>query len=235
MQRPPKRIGSILSRPPNEWINRVTARHRDFAALGVTNEERQRLDDWLINRFIEATRQLDASDESLDVKSRLTDALREVMKRASVEGRAAHLTPELLVKMNGAGLRTRDDRDSRSTSQVPAAYLAQAVENACDWFTVESFAELNAIEQAAIVFLRLVTIRPFENMNQTTALIAASLFTLRADLPPVVITSEMQASFAAARAEADQMNMQPLVELIADAITSTLDEMMGLIEKARHA
>ena len=135
--------------------------------------------------------------------------------------------------MNSAGLRTRDDHDNRSTAQAPAAYLAQAVENACDWFAVESFAELNPVEQAAIVFLRLVTIQPFERANQATALIAASLFTLRVELPPVIIAPEMQASFVTARVEADQMNMQPLVELIADAINSTLDEMIGFVKKAR--
>jgi hypothetical protein len=235
MQRPPKQIGSILSRSPNDWINRVSARHRDFAALRVTDEERQSLDDWLIHRFAEATRRLEASNESPDLPSRLSDALREVMKLARGERSAARLTPELLMKMNGASLRTRDDYNPQTASQVPAAYLAQAVETACDWFAVESFAELNPIEQAAIVFLRLVTIRPFEQVNQAAALIAASLFTLRADLPPMVISAERQASFANARAEADQMNMQPMVELIAAAITLTLDEMIGLIEKIRRA
>lgn len=233
MQRPPGRIGSILSRSPNDWINRVSARHRDLAALDLTIEERRRLDDWLINRFVEATRQLETIDASRERMPRLTDALGEVMRLASVEGRTAQLTPELVVKLNGAGLRERDDSDSRSTSQMPAAYLAQAVENACDWFAAESFAELNPIEQAAIVFLRLVTMQPFEEANQATALVAASLFTLRAGLPPVIIAPEMQAAFVPARAEAEQVNMQPLVELIADAISATLNEMIGLVKKAR--
>jgi len=176
MQRPPGRIGSILSRSPNDWINRVSARHRDFAALGVTAAERGRLDDWLVHRFVEAARRMEAMPDSM---TRLTDGLRDVMRLAGSEDRAARLTPELLVRLNGAGLRARDDHDARTTSQVPAAYLARAVENACDWFAAESFAELNPIEQAAIVFLRLVTMQPFEQANQATALIAASLFTLR--------------------------------------------------------
>jgi hypothetical protein len=219
-----------LSRSPNDWINRVSARHRDFAALGVTAVERERLDDWLVHRFVEATLQLEAIPDSM---TRLSDALQEVMRLASTDGRAARLTPESLVKLNPAGLRTRDGHDARSTTPIPAAYLARAVEMACDWFAVESFAELNAIEQAAIVFLRLLTMQPFERANQATALIAASLFTLRVELPPVIIAPEMQASFAAARGEADRMNMQPLVELIADAISATLDEMIGLVKKGR--
>ncbi|MFL6216417.1 MAG: Fic family protein [Blastocatellia bacterium] len=233
MQRPPGRIGSILSRSPNDWINRVSARHRDFAALGVTLDERGRLDDWLINRFVEATLQLEMSEAASASIDHPANALRDVMRLANVERRAARLTPELLIKLNGASLRGRDDHGGRSTAQAPAAYLAQAVENACDWFAVESFAELNPIEQAAIVFLRLATIQPFERANQATALIAASLFTLRAELPPMIIKPEMQASFMTARIEADQMNMQPLVELIADAVSSTLDEMIGFIKKMR--
>lgn len=219
-----------MSRSPNDWIHRVGARHRDLAALGVTAAERVRLDDWLVRRFVEATLRLEAIPDSM---TRLSDALQDVMKLASTEGRAARLTPELLVKLNGAGLRTRDDHDTRSTAQVPAAHLARAVEMACDWFAVESFAELNPVEQAAIVFLRLLTVQPFERANQATALIAASLFTLRAELPPVIITPALQAPFAAARLEADQMNMQPLVELIADAISATLDEMIGFVKEGR--
>ena len=233
MQRPPGRIGSILSRSPNDWITRVSVCHRDLAALDVTVEERRWLDDWLINRFAQATRQLERMDASLDLTPQLTGAVGEVMRLASVQARTAQLTPEWLVKLNGAGLRGRDDSDSRSTSQMPAAYLARAVETACDWFAAESFAELNPIEQAAIVFLRLATMRPFEAANQATALVAASLFTLRADLPPVIIPAEMQAAFGTARAEAEQVNMQPLVELIADAISATLTEMIGLVKKSR--
>ncbi|HKP12707.1 MAG TPA: Fic family protein [Blastocatellia bacterium] len=232
MQRPPGRIGPILSRLPDGGINRVNARHRALAALNVTVDERRQLETWLVNRFASATLQIEP-EAPPHLTTQLTNAVREVMSLASAEGKTARLTPDLLARLNDAGLRERDGHAGRSTSQVPAAYIARAVENACDWFSAESFEELNPIEQAAIVFLRLATIRPFEQANQATALVAASLFTLRAELPPVTISPETQAALVNALAEADRMNMQPLVELIADAVTSTLDEMIGFVEKAR--
>ncbi|MEN3332157.1 MAG: hypothetical protein V7641_1522 [Blastocatellia bacterium] len=250
MQRPPGRIGPILSRSPNEWINHLNQRYRAFAELAVTIEERRQLDSWLISRFVFATLQLEeididvarkpwARDEGLAkdatpfVIAHLTNALREIIILANGEGQQARLTPALLIKTGGAGFRTHDDSASRAATQVPAAYLAQTIDNACDWFAVESFAELNAIEQAAIVFLRLLTIQPFEQANEATALVAASLFTLRAKLPPIVIKPEMQTAFLSALVEAGQMNMQPLVELIADAVSLTLDEMIGFVKQVR--
>jgi Fic/DOC family len=248
MQRPPGRIGPILSSSPNEWIKQINKRHHTFAALDVTIEERRQLDSWLVSRFVFATLQLEqidvarkpwarnlepATDATPFVIAHLTNALREVIILASVEGQDARLTPELLIKTGGAGFRTDDDSASRSTTQVPAAYLARTIENACDWFAAESFAELNPIEQAAIVFLRLATIQPFAQANEAAALVAASLFTLRANLPPIVIRPEMQTAFLSALVEADQMNMQPLVELIADAVSLTLDEMIGFVKQAR--
>jgi len=248
MRRPPGRIGPILSRSPNEWSNRVNERHRALAALKVTIDERRQLDAWLTSRFVAATLRLEqidvarkpwaravgpAADQAPFIIAHLTNALREAMRLASGEGQQARLTPALLIGLSGAGLRAHDEGISPSSGHMPAAHLARAVESACDWFAAESFAELSPIEQAAIVFLRLVTMQPFEQANQTTALIAASLFTLRIELPPVIITPEMQASFAAARVEADQMNMQPLVELIADAISTTLDEVIGFVKMGR--
>src|SRR5207237_617717 len=138
----------------------------------VTIAERRQLDSWMISRFVLATLQLEqvdvarkpwarnlepAKDATPFVIAHLTNALREVIILTSGAGQQARLTPELLVKLNGAGLRTRDDSANRSATQAPAAHLAQTLENACDWFAVDSFAELNPIEQAAIVFLRLTT------------------------------------------------------------------------------
>lgn len=250
MQRPPGRIGPILSRSPNEWINRVNQRHNALAALGVSADERRRLDAWLVTQFVRATLQLEAvevtrqageqdSDTGMapeatpDLSARMTEALRDMLILVESEGGQTRLTPERLIRLGGASLRTRDGGAGQAVTHVPAAYLRQTLDAACDWFAVDSFAELNPIEQAAIVFLRLVTIQPFEQANRATALVAASLFTLRAQLPPVTIRPEMQTSFQGTLVEADRMNMQPLVELFAEVITSTLDEMIGFVKQAR--
>ena len=248
MSRPPGRIGPILSSAPNQWGNRLAERAATFATLAVTPEERRELETWLVSRFVFATLELEqidvarkpwarpagpAKDAAPFVIAQLTNALREVIILANSAGRQARLTPELLIKLGGAGLRTSDDSGDNSPAQVPAAYLGQAIENACDWFAAESFAELNPVEQAAIVLLRLASLQPFEQANQATALVAASLFTLRAELPPLIIKPPMQAAFRQAITEAEQMNMQALVELIASAISSTLDEMIGFVRQTR--
>ncbi len=254
MQRPPGRIGPILPRSPNAWINQVAERHRAFAALALTVDERRGLDSWLISRFVFATLQLervgvtrkahvtDADAEpgipagqmpSPYLIAHLTNAMRELIILTDGKGETARLTPELLIKLGGASFRDRDDSPDRAATSAPAAYLAQMVEAACDWFAADSFAELNPIEQAAIVFLRLATIQPFAQANEATALAAASLFTLRAKLPPMIINPQKQAAFRTSLVEADRMNMQPLVELIAEAVTLTLDEMTAWVKRAR--
>jgi hypothetical protein len=248
MRRPPGRIIPILPRSPGGWANRVKERHEALAALGVTPDERRRLDAWLTSRFVFAALRLEeidaarnpwaqgvemAKDAAPFVAAHLTNAVRETIILARKEGEAARLTPELLSRLGGAAFRTRDDLAHGSTAQAPAAYLEQAIANACDWFAAESFMELSPIEQAAIVFLRLATVRPFEQANESAAMVAASLFTLRAGLPPVVIKPETQAAFREALVEAGQINMEPLVELIAEAIGLTLGEMIGWVEQAR--
>ncbi|HKQ08643.1 MAG TPA: Fic family protein [Blastocatellia bacterium] len=248
MPRPPGRIHPILSNSPNEWVNHLARRHAAFAALAVTPEERGQLDRWLVSRFVMATLELEgidvarkpwtrhagpAQDAAPFIITQLTNAAREVIRLTNAEGQLARLTPELLVKLGGAGFRTDDACAEGSSARLPAAYVAQAVENACDWFAAESFAELNPIEQAAIVLLRLATIRPFEQANQATALVAASLFTLRAGLPPLVMKPERHTAFRQAMIESEQMNMQPLVELMADAVSSTLGEMVSFVRQAR--
>src|SRR5581483_441661 len=122
---------------------------------------RHQLEAWLIELFVQATLEIDALEALPNLRAQVTNALREVIRLTNAEGQRAQLTPELLVKLGGAGFRTDDAGAEGSTAQLPAAYVAQAVENACDWFAAESFAELNPIEQAAIVLLRLATIRPF--------------------------------------------------------------------------
>jgi Fic family protein len=100
------------------------------------------------------------------------------------------------------------------------------LESACRWYTAESFAELNPVEQASIVLLRLVEMQPFEDANERTALVAASLFTLRNDLPPIIIKPEMDSSYRLALEEGIRMNTKPMVETVADAVVASLGELV---------
>jgi len=107
---------------------------------------------------------------------------------------------------------------------VPAVILPRILDNALDWFRTDSFNELHPVEQAALVLLRLFDLQPFPSHNLETAIIAASFYTMRANLPPLVIhdDSEMKARFDAALRAAFRMLTQPLVEAIAENLTFTI-------------
>jgi Fic family protein len=251
MQRPPDRNGPlvIFSRAANEWINQVSRKHKELADLQLTDAGRARLEGWAEAEFIHATLRLEHLDLARKQVTRIIsssesatpteaiilgvrDALRVVESLAKTSGRAAQLTPELLVMLHNlhsqeSGFRTSAGDTRGGLRPAPAAHLSAIVDSACRWYTAESFAELNPIEQAAIVFLRLIEIQPFEQANQRTALIAASLFTRRSGLPLIIIKPEMESAFHNALDEATRTNTKPMVELMAGAVQTTLDEMIN--------
>jgi hypothetical protein len=248
MQRPPGRSSPLVlfARSANEWINKVNQRHKQFAALALSPEQREELDRWTETEFVFATLNLDdisvsrasvarvisspptavgRDDESGLVIVDLLRAVRAVESIARREGRAAQLTPALLIQLDassGAGFRKSTPADKRP----PGEHLDRAIESACMWFAAESFDELNPIEQASIVYLRMIEIQPFEQANGRGSLVAASLFTLRGGLPPIIIRPEHGKAFRLAIEEGVRMNTKPMVELIAEATYKTLDEMV---------
>ena len=266
MQMPPGRRSPpvLFTRPANEWINKVNQRHKELAELALSSEQKESLDRWAEAEFIHATLKLDGinasrdsvmriisssstpasvTDESSFVIADLSSAVRAVESAARADGREARLTPELLIRLHTSpgkakGFRETSGDTSRRLKPVPAEHLCAAIESACLWFTAESFAELNPIEQAAIVYFRMIEIQPFEQANERAALIAASLFTLRSGLPLIIIKPELDRAFRAALDEGAQMNTRPMVELIAEAVEQTLTEMIqkqrGKVEKRKR-
>src|ERR1041384_1846684 len=118
MQRPPDRNGplTIFSRSANEWINQVSRKHKEFSDLRLTDAGRARLEQWAEAEFIYATLRLENLDVSRKLVERivsssenagaiearilgLRDAVREVVALVKADGRAAQLTPELLVTL----------------------------------------------------------------------------------------------------------------------------------------
>ena len=251
MQQPPDRRSPpiLFARGASEWIARVTQKHKQLLALGLSAEDRQRLDRWAEIEFVYSTLKLEDADATRDqvvqaasgvpaqaheaddrVISALLASLRTVMSLARASGKAAQLTEELLLSLNNAaGFRKSEGNTSRLPKPVAPEHLPALIEGACRWYTAESFAELNPIEQASIVLLRLIDIQPFDQANERTALFAASLFTLRSELPPIIITPQMAPSYRQALDEAARMNTQPMVETLAKAIEQSLSEMLNQI------
>lgn len=107
---------------------------------------------------------------------------------------------------------------------TPAILLPRMLDNAFDWFGTDSFRELHAVEQASVVYLRLLDLHPFPTHTAATALLAASFYTERAGLPPLILFGDdtTRARFAQALEAAFRMLTQPLVELLAESLTRAM-------------
>ena len=107
---------------------------------------------------------------------------------------------------------------------APAVILPRLLDNAFDWFATAGFAELRAVEQAALVHLRLLDLLPFATDNEPVAVLAAGFYTERAGLPPLVLfADEFSATrYVAALAPALRGLTQPLVELFAESLALTI-------------
>lgn len=109
---------------------------------------------------------------------------------------------------------------------TPAVLLPRFLDNAFDWFSTEGFAEMHAVEQAAVVYLRLMDLHPFDALNETTALLAASFYVERAGLPPLFVYSDdiTARRFEQVTETGMRMLTQPLVEFFVEMLQRTMTE-----------
>jgi Fic family protein len=238
----------LFERPTYEWVARVNQRHKQLLELQLSPEQQQTLDRWTEIEFVYSTLRLEGGEidheqiariASLPVSSAgnteseaatcLIESLRTVTSIAREQGKDSALSVELLLELHNApgaqGLRSAE----RSTSNVPPGNLPAVLDSAFQWFTADSFAELHPIEQASIVFLRLLELQPFDQSNERTSLLAASLFTLRSALPPIIIQPEVQPAYRAALDEGLRMNTKPMVEFVARSVEESLITMIEAI------
>jgi len=245
----------LFTRGTSGWINRVNQNHKRLVDLGLSPEQRARLDKWTETEFVYSTLRLEDANlerehvakvvaHSMDpvylaktepAIATLLRSLWTVTSFARSNGKGAQLTLEFLQKLDssGAGFRRSAGDTSRTPTPVAPEHLPALLEGACRWYTAESFGELNPVEQASIVLLRLIDMQPFELGNEPTALVAASLFTLRSDLPPIIIQPEMHSAYRNALDEGTRMNTNPMVETLAGAIERSLVE--SIEEVRQHA
>ena len=249
MQRPPRPI--LLSRPISEAINRVSRLHRKLAELNLSTEQQRRLTSWIETHFVCSTLALAGAQHERSRVATLIDSagpetapgssedrallelvggLRKTLALVQKKGGSASLTTELLFSFHiGAELRKGAGEVIHGITPIGAERIHSSIEAACAWFAAESFAELNPIEQASIAYLRLLEIQPLETNPSFVASIAASFFTLRAGLPPIILEPDQVVSYGRALEEGARMNTQPMVELVAVALERTLTEMIELM------
>jgi Fic family protein len=257
MKQPPGQI--LFTRPAYEWINRVAQKHAELEKLALSEKERESLRRLSESEFVYSAARLaglpvspaqvsrvvdlaaleirELSDADRGIAERLS-ALRVVEALAESEGPQASLTPELLMKLNDPlGINESKFRMNAAATgpfkPAPAEHIPALIESACRWLTADSFFELNPLEQASITHLRLLEIHPFERANLETALVAASLFTMRNRMPPIIIKQEDSTLYRAAIEEGARMNTRPMVELMAIAMEKRLSEMIMSIISLR--
>ncbi len=239
----------VFTRGISGWINRVIQKHKQLIEMGLSAEQKERVDRWAQIEFVYSTLKLEdpnlnrehvaqvvshGPDEGTVAENDqaaigLCVSLRTVTEVARANGKGAELTAELLLKLQGlpgSGFRRSPGDPSRVPKPVAAEHLPALLESACRWYTAESFGELNPVEQASIVLLRLIDLQPFEDANERSALVAASLFMLRSELPPIIIKPEMDSAYRNALDEGSRMNTTPMVETIAEAVERSIGEMI---------
>jgi Fic family protein len=239
----------VFTRGTAGWIGRVIQKHKQLTAVDLSAEQKERLDRWAEIEFVYSILTLEGANPTREQVEEIVShgaervpvgenertaiaslvSLRTVTSVARANGKAAELTGELLLKLNGptgAGFRKSTGDTARAPKPVAPEHLRALLEGALRWYTADSFAELNPVEQASIVLLRLIDMQPFEHANERTAMAAASLFTLRSDLPPIIIKPEICAAYRNALDEGMLMNTAPMVETLAEAVERSIGEMI---------
>lgn len=133
----------------------------------------------------------------------------------------------VLIGATGAENHFRLDEAQRLSQfhdPAPAVLIPRLLDNALDWFQTPSFGELHPLEQAALVHLRLLDLQPFATANREIAWLAASFYTERSGLPPLVFFDDSDAvkNYEAAIEAAFRMLTQPLVEFLAQSLLRTI-------------
>ncbi|HKX27665.1 MAG TPA: hypothetical protein VJ302_08230 [Blastocatellia bacterium] len=107
---------------------------------------------------------------------------------------------------------------------TPVILLPRMLDHAFDWFTTPGFNELHPVEQAAVVYLRLLDLHPFPARNEPSAILAAGFYTERAALPPLIVSPEAEtlARYATVFEAAFRMLTQPLVEFFAELLVRAM-------------
>jgi len=248
----PDRFQILQARPTHDLINSLSHAQKQLAAVPLTPEQKRTLNRWVEIEFASATLGLEgvavsrAEVESLDADPstsadtnrqrnsqivNLLEAIRTVRSLCETSGRAAQLTPELLIKLrsrlNDEAISPTDPGEAQPSSERVAAPRSVAqIESACRWFAAESFVELHPTEQASIVLLRMLELEQFGKANTRTALVASSLFCVRSELPPIIVKPELQVEYRAALSEGIRMNTKPMVDLVGHALLLTVGEML---------
>ena len=211
------------------WAGSLARARVEWDEARQSVEARERIE--ALTRREQVEQALRRSGQGIDAQ-RLLEAAKTVSEwaadlesRFDVE-RLIELHRTITGATNGADVlrRTEPMPINATHDPTPALLLPRMLDNAFDWFNTESFKDLHPVERAAVVYLRLLDLQPFPSHTETTATLAASFYTEREGLPPLVIFADdtTLARYSRALEAAFRMLTQPLVEIFAEMLTRTM-------------
>lgn len=93
-----------------------------------------------------------------------------------------------------------------------------------EWTAAESFSELHPVQQMALALVRLLDIYPFTEGTHRTCRVLANYYLTRAGLPPAIFRRTDAVDYAAALEVAFTMDTSRLTDLIARAVSRSIDD-----------
>jgi hypothetical protein len=216
-------------RSSGSWVELLVREHQIWSESLSSAETRPRIENRL--REVQVKQALLLAEGEID-EGRVAEAARLVSSWAGESD--AKLNVERLLELHRAVLGARPEEEllrkieplpiTAMHDPTPARLLPRMLDNAFDWFTTAGFGELHPVEQATVVYLRLLDLHPFPVRTETTALLAASFYIERAGLPPLVIFTDEATigQYTAALDAAFRMLTQPLVEFFAEMLRRTM-------------
>lgn len=217
------------------WASSLAREQEAWAQARGSDDSRRQIEARVRHQQIEQT--LRRAGQGIDER-RLFEAANLVSSWAAEP--EAKLNVERLLDLHRAlvGASAREDvlrkteppPISAMHDPTPALLLRRMLDSAFDWFSAGSFKDLHPVERAAVVYLRLLDLHPFPANTETTALLAASFYTEREGLPPLVIFADETtlARYAHALEAAFRMLTQPLVEFFAEMLARAMRIGLGV-------
>lgn len=101
--------------------------------------------------------------------------------------------------------------------------VESGVRHLLEWTSADSFGELHAIQQAALVLIRLLDLAPFTDGNSRTCRCIANIFLNRAQFPPAVVRLQEETAYREAVEAGLKMDTTALTTVLANAVARNLD------------
>jgi len=167
--------------------------------------------------------------------------LSQIVAPVAADAPVAEMTIELLLELHHLALGAADETAGRfRLTDLNPLYprheparpfeLPRLVEMTLEWFSAESIRELHPVEQAALAHVRLYDLQPFGKASGRITRLAASLYTLRAGYPPIIVHTDEAETYYQALLTGFHMATQPLVELFARSLGRTLRQMSEIVK-----